>query len=101
MMMVALLTLDFQAIENFLLCLWVAADKTESLVNTHIDPKVPDVLVIHRVAPEMALRLGNEVVGIFNENYDANGVPAISGTTVHGIKRTIRINKESDDHEQA
>lgn len=69
----------------------VASDKSESLVNSHIDPQAPDVLVVQRVASTMVLRLGTAVVGIFNDSYDANGVPAIEGTTVEGVKR---VNKE-------
>ena len=68
----------------------VAADKTESLVNTHIDPDRPDVLVVQRVAPELALRLGNQAVGVFNEAYDAEGLPPVDGTTVPGVGRTLR-----------
>ncbi|HBP5913456.1 TPA: P-type conjugative transfer protein VirB9 [Pseudomonas aeruginosa] len=68
----------------------VAADKSESLVNSHIDPAVPDVLVIHRVSPELVLRLGNMVVGVYNESYDADGVPPTQGTTVPGVKRVIK-----------
>ena len=36
------------------------------------------------------LRLGDAVVGIWNEAYDKTGVPAIEGTTVSGITRTLR-----------
>lgn len=68
----------------------VAADKTESLVNSHIDPAQPEVLVVHRVAPELALRLGNQAVGVFNEAYDAEGLPPVDGTTVPGVARRLR-----------
>ncbi|MBD4588067.1 TrbG/VirB9 family P-type conjugative transfer protein, partial [Xanthomonas citri pv. citri] len=36
----------------------VAGDKSESIVNANVDPSVPDILVVHRVAREMVLRLG-------------------------------------------
>lgn len=62
-------------------------DKTETLVNTHFSN---DVLVIHRVAPEFVLRLGSQVVSIFNEAYDPDGVPPVNGSTVDGIERVIR-----------
>lgn len=68
----------------------VAADKTESLVNSHIDPEQPDILVVHRVAPELALRLGNQAVGVFNDAYDAEGLPPVDGTTVPGVARRRR-----------
>ncbi len=69
----------------------VMSDGAESLVNTHIDPQKPDVLVIQQLTPELALRLGNQVVGVFNDSYDANGVPAKNGTTVDGVKRVVKI----------
>jgi type IV secretion system protein VirB9 len=68
----------------------VADDKTESIVNYHIDPEIPDVMAVHRVAREFALRLGNAVVGVYNESYDPNGIPANEGTTVPGVKRIIK-----------
>jgi len=73
----------------------VAADKTESLVNTHVDK---DVMVIHRVASKLVLRLGNSVVGIYNDSYDIDGVPPNDGTTVPGVKRVI-ISGEETNHE--
>jgi P-type conjugative transfer protein VirB9 len=68
----------------------VAADKTESLVNSHIDPTVPDTLVLQRLSKEMVLRLGKAVVGIYNDNFDPDGVPASDGTTVPGVKRVLK-----------
>lgn len=68
----------------------VAADKSESLVNSHIDPATPDTLVLQRVSKEIVLRLGNAVVGIYNDSFDADGLPAVNGTTVPGVKRTIK-----------
>jgi len=68
----------------------VALDKTESLVNSHIDPTFPDTLVLHRVSKEMVLRLGKAVVGIYNDSFDPDGIPPIEGTTVPGVKRTIK-----------
>lgn len=82
--------LKFPGNREFPAAFVVAADGSESLVNTHIDPKASDVLVIQQLVPELALRLGKQVVGIFNDHYDAYGVPAKNGTTVIGVKRTIK-----------
>jgi P-type conjugative transfer protein VirB9 len=68
----------------------VAADKTESLVNSHIDPAMPDMLVLQRVSKEFVLRLGSAVVGIYNDSFDPDGVPASDGTTVPGVKRVLK-----------
>jgi P-type conjugative transfer protein VirB9 len=68
----------------------VADDTTESLVNSHIDPSAPDTLVLQRVSKEIVLRLGNAVVGIYNDSFDPDGVPAEQGTTVPGVRRVIK-----------
>jgi len=62
-------------------------DRTETLVNTHFSN---DVLVIHRVAPELVLRLGSQVVAVFNEAYDQEGIAPEGGTTLDGVERVIR-----------
>ena len=64
--------LKFPNNRDFPAAFLVAADKTESLVNGHI------------------LRLGDAVVGIYNDSFDADGIPANQGTTVPGIKRVIK-----------
>lgn len=68
----------------------VSPNKTESLVNSHIDPNDPDTLVLQRVSPELVLRLGNAVVAVYNESFDRDGLPASDGTTVPGVKRSIK-----------
>lgn len=72
----------------------VSEDKTETIVNTHVDPKSPDVIAVHRVAPEFVLRLGNAVVGVFNEAYDPDGVPPSNGTTAKGVQRVQKLLNE-------
>jgi P-type conjugative transfer protein VirB9 len=67
-----------------------AADKTESIVNSHIDPATPDTLVVQRVTRDLVLRLGNAVVAVYNDSFDPDGVPPDGGTTVPGVKRIIK-----------
>jgi P-type conjugative transfer protein VirB9 len=86
--------LRFPANREFPAAFLVSADKSESLVNSHIDPAASDVLVIHRVSPAIVLRLGSAVVGIYNEAYDSNGVPPTHGTTVPGVQRIIKSGKK-------
>jgi P-type conjugative transfer protein VirB9 len=81
--------LKFPGNRDFPTAFLVAEDKTESLVNSHIDPNEPDTLVLHRVAKEMVIRLGSAVVGIYNKNFDAHGLAPQNGTTVPGVKRVI------------
>ncbi|PRX27280.1 type IV secretion system protein VirB9 [Paraburkholderia sp. BL18I3N2] len=70
----------------------VADDGTESVVDKHMED---DTIVVHEVAKRFVLRLGDEVVGIWNDAYDMDGVPPSDGTTVNGVKRVLR----SPDHE--
>ena len=72
----------------------VSPDKSESIINSHIDSREPDVLVVHRVAKEIILRHGKAVVGVFNNAYDPDGVPPVDGTTVPDVKRVIKVTGE-------
>ncbi|MDN7179371.1 TrbG/VirB9 family P-type conjugative transfer protein [Caballeronia sp. SEWSISQ10-4 2] len=65
----------------------VADDDTESVVDRHMDG---DVVVVHEVAKRFVLRLANEVVGLWNDAYDMDGVPPKDGTTLNGVKRVLR-----------
>lgn len=62
----------------------------ESLVNTHIDPKRKDTLVVHRIAKTFVLRFGKKIVGVYNQGYDAHGIPAEHNTTIYGVKRVLK-----------
>jgi type IV secretion system protein VirB9 len=71
----------------------VAEDGNESIVNTHVqnsEEGEKDELVIQRIAKQFNLRLGNSVVAVFNESYDADGLPPKEGTTVGGLKREVK-----------
>ena len=63
------------------------ADRTEEMVNAHMEG---DQLVADRVARRFLLRLGNSVVAIINESFDIDGVAPVEGTTVPGVKRSLR-----------
>jgi type IV secretion system protein VirB9 len=65
----------------------VAEDGSESTVNWHGEG---DFIVVHRVLRRMVLRQNNQVVGVWNDAYDADGVKPESGTSVDGVKRNLR-----------
>lgn len=65
----------------------VADNKNESVVDKHIDG---DTIVVHEIAKRFVLRLGDEVVGLWNGAYDRDGVPPKDGTTIDGVKRVLR-----------
>jgi len=65
----------------------VAEDGVESMVNPRMEG---DLLVVDRVGRRFNLRLGNQVVALYNDAYDADGVPPVNGTTVSGVERVLR-----------
>jgi type IV secretion system protein VirB9 len=69
----------------------VADDNTESVVDKHMQD---DTIVVHEVAKRFVLRLGHEVVEIWNDAYDMDGVPPHDGTTVRGVKRVLRRGRD-------
>jgi type IV secretion system protein VirB9 len=66
----------------------VSSDGEESMVNTRMEE---DLLVVDRVSRQMRLRLGNQVVSVFNDAFDVEGRSVNkSGVTVDGVQRTVR-----------
>jgi type IV secretion system protein VirB9 len=65
----------------------VAPDKSESIINIHV---IDDIVVIQRVGREFVLRLGDAVIGLYNESYDPDGNAPQNGMTVPGLKRVIK-----------
>jgi type IV secretion system protein VirB9 len=59
----------------------------ETRINFHMEK---DLAVVQRMGKRFVLRLGEAVVGIWNDSYDKTGVPTVEGTTVSGITRTLR-----------
>lgn len=49
-----------------------------------------DLAVIERLAPQIVLRRGKAVVGIWNDSYDFDGVSTESGVTVEDFERGLR-----------
>ncbi len=68
----------------------VSENKEESIVNSHIDPKMPGTIVVHRIGRQFVLRYGDAVVGVYNEAFDKIGQLNTSGTTVDGVKRELK-----------
>jgi type IV secretion system protein VirB9 len=65
----------------------VGADRAEKRVNFHVEG---DLMVIHHVVPQLVLRLGEAVVGIWNDAYDAGGVATPKGVAVPGVSRAVK-----------
>ena len=62
-------------------------DGAETLVNVRMEG---DLLVVDRVSRRLMLRAGSAVVGIWNEAFDLDGVPAAGATTVTGVERALK-----------
>jgi type IV secretion system protein VirB9 len=81
----------------------VGEDGSEHVPDKHMDG---DRIVLHEVARRWVLRLGDEVVELWNNAYDLNGVPPVNGTTVPGVTRELTVptspaTKESGESGQA
>lgn len=68
----------------------VNPDGTESIVDHHIEGKGSDIVVVHKVAKQWVLRLGNSALSVFNESYDPVGVLNQSRTASPDVIRTVR-----------
>jgi len=65
----------------------VLGDGSETLINARMED---DLLVVDRVSRRLMLRAGSSVVGIWNEAFDLEGVPAAGATTVPGVQRVLK-----------
>lgn len=67
----------------------VLGDGSETLVNARMED---DLLVVDRVSRRLMLRAGSAVVAVWNDAFDLDGVPPERGTTVPGVRRTLKAN---------
>jgi type IV secretion system protein VirB9 len=58
---------------------------SEQLMNSHLEG---DWVVLHGIAPLWNLRLGGSVLGVFNEQFDPEGLPPENGMTLPGLLRS-------------
>ena len=66
---------------------YIAPSGDEARINFHMEG---DLAVVQRMGRRFVLRLGQSVVGIWNEAFDADGVAPKDGTTIDGVTRTLR-----------
>jgi type IV secretion system protein VirB9 len=64
----------------------VAADGSESLVNTHVEA---DTVVVHRIAPRLVLRRGSAAGCVVDRNQRATVRRAVSGTLDPSTRREV------------
>lgn len=69
----------------------VLSDGSETLVNRHmLNENGSRVIVAEAVFAKFRIRLGDEVVGVYNESFDPAGVPNTTGTSTPAVHRIIR-----------
>ncbi len=92
--------LTFPNNSNFPAAFLVNKNGTEGLVNSHLEASIPngpkDTLVIHTVSPAFVLRYGDEVVGIYNDNFDPYGIAPVQGSTNPQKSREIKGNRHGE-----
>ena len=59
----------------------------ETRLNVHMEK---EFAVVERMGRRFVLRLGQAVVGVWNDAYDLTGVPPANGVTVSGVSRVLR-----------
>jgi type IV secretion system protein VirB9 len=70
----------------------VLGDGSETLVNARMED---DLLVVDRVSRRLMLRAGSAVVAVWNDAFDLDGVPPERGTTVPGVRRSLKAENSS------
>jgi type IV secretion system protein VirB9 len=70
----------------------VQGDDSEALVNARMEG---DLLVADRVSRRLMLRAGAAVVEVWNEAFDIDGKPPLHGTTVPGVERVIKGQRDT------
>jgi type IV secretion system protein VirB9 len=72
----------------------ISTDGTESFVERHMEGR--DLMVVHDVSRQWVLRLDKQVVGLWNEAFDIEGVPPVAGARSDRIRRVVRGGNSND-----
>jgi type IV secretion system protein VirB9 len=76
----------------------VLGDGSETLVNSRMEN---DLLVVDRVSRRLMLRSGSAVIGVWNDAFDLDGVPASGGATVPGVERVLKADTNASARSSA
>ncbi|KND60584.1 Forms the bulk of type IV secretion complex that spans outer membrane and periplasm (VirB9) [Candidatus Burkholderia verschuerenii] len=69
----------------------VSTGGSEAIVNRHmLAENGSRVIVAEKVAPKFRLRLGDDVVGVYNERFDPAGIQNVTGTSTPAVHRVIK-----------
>ena len=73
----------------------ISSDGEEVIPDRHM--KTRDVMVIHEVARRWVLRLDKQVIGIWNDAFDPEGVPPVAGTISEKVQRLTNGQEFGDE----
>jgi type IV secretion system protein VirB9 len=66
---------------------YVSPNAEEQRINFHMEG---DIAVLQRMGRRFVLRLGEAVVGVWNDSFDVDGIAPVAGVTVDGVSRDLR-----------
>ena len=66
---------------------YISPNAEEQRINFHMEG---DIAVVQRMGRRFVLRLGEAVVGVWNDSFDVDGVAPVAGVTVNGVSRDLR-----------
>lgn len=73
----------------------VSSDGEEVIVDRHMQGR--DVMVIHEIARRFVLRLDKQAIGLWNDSFDAEGVPPVAGTVSDRVQRITNGREFGDE----
>lgn len=73
----------------------VTSDGEEVIVDRHM--KGRDLMVIHEMGRRFVLRLDKQVVGLWNDSFDIDGVPPVAGTVSAKVQRITNGREFGDE----
>ena len=66
---------------------YISPNGEEQRINFHMEG---DIAVVQRMGRRFVLRLGEAVVGVWDDSFDVDGVAPVAGVTVDGVSRDPR-----------
>ncbi len=68
----------------------INSDNSESLVNSNVNPRYPDTVIVQRIVGQLVLRQGKTVVCLFNQSF-SNETPAkYQSSNIHDVVRKVK-----------
>ena len=85
--------ITFNGKQDFPAVYTVGNDDKESLVNSNINPTFPYTIIVQRIAKQLILRHGNQVLCLFNRTFDSEQTAEYSTSNISKVKRQLKVVK--------